>query len=133
MTHGPDVFSLWRQAGRGLWARSRRWTVAALVGMLAVAVGSCHDKPLEPRGPDHFRVVVISLDGLRPDAITTTFAPTLLRIAKEGAATATAETQFPSLTLPSHTSMVTGLTPEHHGINWNDDTTSHPSVPPLVT
>src|SRR5438552_7612176 len=132
MTDGPDVVASLRRSGGG-WSHSRRLVLAGLAGLFAIAAGSCsHDDGLEPRGADHFRVVVISLDGLRPDAIPTD-APTLLRIAREGAATATAETQDPSLTLPSHTSMVTGLTPKHHGYTWNDDTTAHPNPPTLVT
>ena len=80
--------------------------------------------PAEPeRAPatgavtDH--VVVVSLDGLRPDAIATADAPTLQRLVTEGATALVAQTILPSTTLPSHTSMLTGLEPSKHGVTWN--------------
>ena len=51
-------------------------------------------------------VVLVSIDGLRPDAITTFAAPTLQRLMREGSYTLTASTINPSKTLPSHTSTV---------------------------
>jgi arylsulfatase A-like enzyme len=38
---------------------------------------------------------------------------------REGAATLSAQTVVPSLTLPAHCSLVTGLTPNRHHIMWN--------------
>ncbi|MGQ0814536.1 MAG: alkaline phosphatase family protein [Gemmatimonadota bacterium] len=70
---------------------------------------------------DH--VIVISIDGLRPDAISKYNAQTLLRLQREGAHATHARTIFPSKTLPSHASMVTGVTPDVHGITWNSDKT----------
>lgn len=92
--------------------------------LLALSGISCSPGPTQTK-PNSVRVVLISLDGLRPDAITAANAPTLVRLAKEGASTLKAQTVLPSLTLPSHTSMMTGLVPERHGITWNDDTTGH--------
>jgi predicted AlkP superfamily pyrophosphatase or phosphodiesterase len=68
-------------------------------------------------------IVVISIDGLRPDAIAKYNATTLLKLQNEGASATHAQTIFPSKTLPSHTSMVTGVTPAIHGITWNSDKT----------
>ncbi len=65
-------------------------------------------------------VVLVSVDGLRPDAIGTFETPTLQRLMREGAYTLTASTITPSKTLPSHTSMLTGLPPDRHGVLWND-------------
>jgi arylsulfatase A-like enzyme len=65
-------------------------------------------------------VVVISIDGLRADAIERYQPPTLVRLRTEGAS-AEAHTILPSKTLPSHTSMLTGVTPEVHGITWNSE------------
>jgi predicted AlkP superfamily pyrophosphatase or phosphodiesterase len=54
---------------------------------------------------------------------------------KEGSFSLWARTTEVSVTLPSHTSMVTGVTPEKHGINWNrdvdDDVLKYPSYPTL--
>jgi predicted AlkP superfamily pyrophosphatase or phosphodiesterase len=71
---------------------------------------------------DH--IIVISIDGLRPDAIDRFGASTLQGLARKGAHTYAAKTIFPSKTLPSHTSMLTGVTPEIHGITWNNDRTA---------
>ena len=65
-------------------------------------------------------VVLISIDGLRPDAIGTFTTPTLERLMLEGSFTLTASTITPSKTLPSHTSMLTGQPPERHGVLWNN-------------
>jgi arylsulfatase A-like enzyme len=68
-------------------------------------------------------VVIISIDGLRADAIDR-FSPTFMRrLARDGAASFTAQTIQPSQTLPSHTSMLTGTEPDVHGITWNSDQT----------
>ena len=64
-------------------------------------------------------VVVISIDGLRPDAIRAFPAPMLQRLLREGSFTLDARTILPSKTLPSHTSMLTGELPDHHHVMWN--------------
>ena len=64
-------------------------------------------------------VLLVSIDGLRPDAIAAYHAPTLSRLLKEGSYTLTATTILPSKTLPSHTSMLTGEPPDRHGVMWN--------------
>ena len=69
-------------------------------------------------------VVVVSIDGLRPDAIVTYGAPTLQRLMREGSYTLAASTIHPSKTLPSHTSMLTGQPPERHGVLWNNVATA---------
>src|SRR5688572_18685832 len=69
-------------------------------------------------------VLVVSVDGLRPDAIGTYGAPTLQRLMREGSYTLSASTIHPSTTLPSHTSMLTGQPPERHGVLWNNVATA---------
>ena len=64
-------------------------------------------------------VIVVSIDGLRPDAIDSYGAPTLQRLMREGSYTLSGRTIDPSKTLPSHTSMLTGQPPERHGVLWN--------------
>ncbi len=79
---------------------------------------------------DH--VVIVSVDGLRPDAIARFNAATIGRLAGEGSFSLAATTINPSSTLPSHTSMLTGEGPEEHGIKWNtneSDTHSHVEIP----
>lgn len=66
-------------------------------------------------------VVIVSVDGLRPDAIDAAHAPTLARLARAGRTARDARTVLPSLTLPSHVSMLTGRPPADHGVIWNDE------------
>ena len=86
-------------------------------------------QPPRPVAPPGFtfnvtrHVIVISVDGLRPDAIARYAPATISRLAREGATSFSAQTIAPSLTLPSHTSMLTGTGPEVHGITWNTDLT----------
>lgn len=98
----------------------------ALGAVLAASTGACRTaRPSQPAGappalaPLH--VVVVSVDGLRPGAIAAAGAATLQRLAREGASATAARTIVPSLTLPSHTSMLTGVGPEDHGVTWNDN------------
>ena len=67
---------------------------------------------------DH--VFVISFDGGKPAVIAESEMPILKKLAAEGAVTWTAQTIFPSKTLPSHTSMLTGLSPAKHNVLWNN-------------
>src|SRR5689334_7434800 len=67
--------------------------------------------------PTH--VIVISLDGTRPDAILQAETPNLQALATGGGVDWEATTVLPSATLPAHTSMLTGLSVEQHGVDYN--------------
>jgi predicted AlkP superfamily pyrophosphatase or phosphodiesterase len=95
---------------------------ALLLAIVAGLAASPRPKPVK-RGAVTNHILVISIDGLRPDAIDRYGAKTLQRLRAEGASARLAQTIYPSKTLPSHTSMVTGVTPEVHGITWNSDRT----------
>jgi predicted AlkP superfamily pyrophosphatase or phosphodiesterase len=69
------------------------------------------------RVTDH--VLIISIDGLRPDAINRFDATTLQRLMREGRYSRDARTVLPSTTLPSHVSMLTGVDVDVHGVTWN--------------
>lgn len=77
------------------------------------------------------RFLLISIDGLRPDAIFYARAATLLKLACEGAYSWRARTVDHSLTLPSHASMVSGVPPEVHGILHNDFQPGYLPVPTI--
>jgi len=66
------------------------------------------------------RALILSIDGFRPDAIELTPMRNLQALMAEGAYSLVAQTIFPSSTLPSHASMLTGLCPDKHGVDWND-------------
>ena len=66
------------------------------------------------------RVVIVSIDGLRPDAVQQVNPPNMIALAARGAYTWQAQTITPSNTLPSHVSVLTGYLPARHGIMWDD-------------
>lgn len=63
-------------------------------------------------------VVLISVDGLRPDVIFPV-APTIHRLTLEGASALHSRTISKSSTLPSHASMVSGVDVDQHGLGFN--------------
>lgn len=81
--------------------------------------------PLEPTltptpAPLARRVLILSIDGFRPDAIPLAPMPNLTALLQNSAYTLTAQTIHPSATLPAHASMLSGLCPDKHGVDWND-------------
>jgi len=71
-------------------------------------------------------VVVISVDGLRPDYVTAADAhgakvPNLRRFLREGAYAEGVVGVVPTVTYPSHTTLMTGVWPAKHGI-WANTT-----------
>jgi predicted AlkP superfamily pyrophosphatase or phosphodiesterase len=64
--------------------------------------------------------VVVSIDGLRPDALNVDRTPGILDMAARGTACWQAQTIFPPITLPAHASMLTGYLPQTHGLTWGD-------------
>ncbi|MDX1994105.1 MAG: alkaline phosphatase family protein [bacterium] len=73
-----------------------------------------------PRRERPARVVVISLDGARPDALLMAETPNLQALAARGAYTWTASTTFPPVTIPAHSSILTGLDTSEQGVTWNE-------------
>ena len=112
---------------------SRRFLALAVVlsSAATVACGARYIRAAAPPSVEQTppasvsrHVVVVSIDGLRPDAINTYGAPTLQRLMREGSYTLSGRTIDPSKTLPSHTSMLTGQPPEVHGVLWNNVATA---------
>ena len=66
------------------------------------------------------RALILSIDGFRPEAIELTPMRNLQNLMQESAYSLVAQTIFPSSTLPAHSSMLTGLCPDKHGVDWND-------------
>ncbi|HJS58548.1 MAG TPA: alkaline phosphatase family protein, partial [Vicinamibacteria bacterium] len=66
-------------------------------------------------------VLLVSIDGLRPDYVLEADryglkVPNLRRLLAEGAHASAMIGVLPSVTYPSHTTMVTGVSPARHGI-----------------
>jgi predicted AlkP superfamily pyrophosphatase or phosphodiesterase len=66
-------------------------------------------------------VIFITIDGFRPDYYldTSWHTPNLRALIKEGAYAEGVNSAFPSMTYPSHTTIVTGVQPEKHGVYYN--------------
>ncbi len=74
--------------------------------------------PTPPTGIKH--VFIISFDGGKPAVMQQSKMPVLNSMLKDGAGTWGAQTIMPSITLVSHTSMLTGVSPTKHKVLWND-------------
>ncbi len=90
------------------------FVLAALLACLALPTG-CRPLPPAPDAP--VPLLLISLDGFRPDYLERYEAPTLRRLAGAGVFVPKGmQPAFPSKTFPNHYTLVTGLYPAHHGI-----------------
>lgn len=104
--------------------RAARRLVRALIPSLAVlpwlaATGLADAAAASRPIPQISRVLLISVDGLRPDLLLRATAPALQGMLARGAFSLWARTTDLAVTLPSHTSMLTGVPPSKHGITWN--------------
>lgn len=72
-------------------------------------------------------VVVVSIDGLRPDVITPS-TKSLHRLYLQGASAKVARTINKSATLPSHASMVSGVDSSEHGLDFNAYKPDHANI-----
>ncbi len=79
----------------------------------------CLCATVEAAPPSEARVLIISIDGLRPDLLLLADTTRLRALIAKGAHTFYANTTDHAVTLPSHTSMLTGFAPDVHGVHWN--------------
>jgi predicted AlkP superfamily pyrophosphatase or phosphodiesterase len=89
----------------------RNSLVAVAAGCVALAA---------PAAPQAQHVFIISIDGANPQVLQRSEMPVVKKLAKEAAHTWVARTIIPSITLPSHTSMLTGVEMNKHKITWNN-------------
>jgi predicted AlkP superfamily pyrophosphatase or phosphodiesterase len=103
-------------------------TVAQIEQPTSTLVATDTQSPTEPPPPSATptpvararRVIILSVDGMRPDAIAMAPMQNLLQLMQNGAYSLSAQTTYPSVTLAAHASMLTGMCPSKHGVNWND-------------
>ncbi len=65
------------------------------------------------------KVLLILVDGMRPDAVAKCPHPFIKELQKRGSYTAEARTVMPSVTLPCHMSLFHSVTPQRHGVTTN--------------
>lgn len=82
--------------------------------------------------PADQRMLIISIDGLRPDLMIRARTPYLREMLEAGSFSFWARTTPHSITLPSHVSMLTGAIPRRHEIEWNKDLPLSEPVYPAV-
>lgn len=93
-----------------------------LVLLLALCLSSCTGLPNTSGSifgrsvPAEHPLIVVSLDGFHPDYLDRGLTPTLQQLADDGVRARWMIPAFPSKTFPNHYTLVTGLTPDHHGI-----------------
>jgi arylsulfatase A-like enzyme len=108
------------------------WLVLGLAGAAQPAERSA--LPVRPVAAVR-RVVIISVDGLRPDCLEAAEAPVLHQLRREGASTLAARTVPAAVTLPAHVSMLTGVAPAKHRVESNGDfplfAPPYPAVPTI--
>jgi len=73
----------------------------------------------EPSRRDTPPLILISVDGMRPDAIRLADATCMNELILGGSSSMNARTVMPSVTLPCHTSMFRGVDVDRHGITTN--------------
>lgn len=92
----------------------RSWWLLCLVLLVVPLLG--HAQPASR--PKH--VVIVSIDGAKPSVVQRAKMETLNYWIGKGAHTWEAFTVVPSVTLIAHTSMLTGVQPDKHLVDWND-------------
>ena len=65
-------------------------------------------------------LLLLSIDGFRPDYLERGVTPTLNAVAAEGVRAVAMRPSFPVNTFPNHYTLVTGLRPDRHGITDNN-------------
>ena len=98
-----------------------RSMACALLAMLALICGtSAASLPASPP----ITVLLISVDGLKPEAVLNAHAhgltlPNLAQITRDGVYSSGVHGVLPTVTYPSHTTLLTGVSPAKHGIYAN--------------
>jgi predicted AlkP superfamily pyrophosphatase or phosphodiesterase len=106
-----------------------KWSVRfLLISMLFfVSTATAQQRPTK-------RLMIVSIDGLRPDLLLRAEAPKLRSLLPQATFTFWATTVPHAITIPSHVSMLTGVVPRRHEIEWNKDLPlSEPVYPKVPT
>jgi predicted AlkP superfamily pyrophosphatase or phosphodiesterase len=123
---------------RRKWSRSVLAAQLVTIGLANAGLSTCGGDeeapppiPLEQRVP---KVLLIGIDGVRPDVLADVATPNLDALAAGGWYTARTRTTTPSMSGPAWSSMLTGVWPEKHGVTDNDFTgRAYDSYPDFLT
>jgi len=99
---------------RRFWLRLSL-SLSAICGLLSAPLARAQESPSRPA------VILISIDGLKPEYVLDADAhglkiPALRRFLREGAYATGVHGVVPTVTYPSHTTLITGVSPATHGI-----------------
>src|SRR5690606_3553804 len=87
---------------------------------LLLSLAACAAAPARTaKEPAYTPLLLVSVDGLRADALGRGDTPVLDALAREGVQAEGMRPSFPALTFPNHYTLVTGLRPDHHGVVHN--------------
>lgn len=101
-------------------SRSLAVRAAALCTLTLAASCAREEAPLP--GPPTPKVLLIGVDGVRPDVLAEVPTPNLDTLIATGSYTSRARTGMPSVSGPGWSSMLNGVWPEKHGVVDNDFT-----------
>src|SRR4249919_2858802 len=96
----------------GIWKMVRPLAIAISLQPLAMGCGAHSAAPPRPN------VLLVTIDTFRADRVGVGLTPAIDRLAASGLRFTAARSPVP-LTLPSHTTMHTGLLPPAHGVREN--------------
>jgi len=107
--------------------RYRIWISWGALAILGIANTASADPP---GSYSNYRppVVIISIDGLRADALSAERTPNIVALGKRGSYTLNAQTSTIPQTLPNHASMLSGVTPSVHKMTWDDYRADKPNI-----
>lgn len=100
-------------AGRHLASRQSMSGTVSVMALASIFITGCGDAERTPK------VLLIGIDGVRPDIMAMASTPHLDSLASNGTFTPRARTVYPSVSGPGWSSYLTGVWPDKHGVTSN--------------
>lgn len=98
--------------------RPIRHSLLLILALACLLLAGCHRPGTRTLAaiPERPLLILVSIDGFRPDYLERGLTPQLGAIAAAGVRAEAMRPSFPSQTFPNHYSIITGLVPDHHGV-----------------
>ena len=108
----------------GYWRVSTIAVGIYLIGLVGLSGASMQPSPPSvkngpPAAPPTEHVILFVLEGFGQESLKGGTMPTMSKLIKDGSVTWSATGVKPALRLPTMASIITGVSVEKHGINWN--------------